>query len=37
MNPKKFFLKNIGVSKSAECYADFKFVDADLKNAPKML
>jgi hypothetical protein len=31
----KFPEKSILISKSAELYADFIFVDGDLKNAPK--
>jgi hypothetical protein len=36
MTPKFFFLKkkSIWVSKNAEFYADFKFVDADLNKCP---
>jgi hypothetical protein len=35
MTKKKFFVKiSIWVSKNAEFYADFKFVDADLNKFP---
>jgi hypothetical protein len=34
----KCFVKNINMDiKNTACYADFKFVDADLKDAPKKL